>query len=111
MIFPQKERLKGRIEIRNVFNQKKMVSCSGARLFIVKNGLTHNRIAFTFSKRFGKAVQRNRARRLSREAYRHLRRDLKPGYDLVLLIYPGHDDFNFRIKQLHELLSQAGLLG
>ena len=86
-----------------------MVSCSGAKLFILKNELPYNRIAFTHSKKFGNAVERNRARRLGREAYRHLRKDLRPGYDLVLLLYPGNDDFCLRMKQLRELFSRAGL--
>ena len=54
-------------------------------------------------------MERNRARRLGREAYRHLRQELKPGYDLVLLVYPGNADFGFRMKQLRELLGRAGL--
>ena len=109
LVFPPKERLKGRNEIRDVFNRKKMVYCPGARLFILENGLPHNRIAFTFSRKFGNAVERNRARRLGREAYRRLRQELKPGYDLVLLVYPGCDDFNLRVEQLRELLNRAGL--
>ena len=107
--FPGRERLKGKAEIREVFNKKKLVSCQGAKLFILKNGLSHNRIAFTFSRKFGNAVERNRARRLGREAYRHLRKELKPGYDLVLLVYPGNDALRFRMKQLYDLLSRAGL--
>ena len=107
--FPQQERLKGRDEIREVFNRKRVVSCSGAKLFILKNGFSYNRIAFTFSRKFGNAVERNRARRLGREAYRHLRQGLKPGYDLVLLVYPGNNIFSSRMEQLRELLSRAGL--
>ncbi|MCL2129624.1 MAG: ribonuclease P protein component [Treponema sp.] len=107
--FPRKEKLKGRDEIREVFNRKKGVSCTGARLFILKNRLPHNRITFTFSRKYGNAVQRNYSRRLSREAYRLLRNDLKKGYDLVLLVQPGNDIFSVRMDQMRELLSRAGL--
>jgi len=110
LVFPQRERLKGRVDIQEVFNRRRVVSCQGAKLFMLKNGLPHNRIAFTFSRKFGNAVERNRARRLGREAYRYLRQKMKPGYDLVLLVYPlGHDDFSFRMEQFRELLSRAGL--
>ena len=109
LAFPRRERLKGRDEIREVFNGKRVVSVPCAKLFILKNGLDYNRIAFTFSKKFGNAVERNRARRLGREAYRHLRQELKPGYDLVLLVYPGNESLSFRMNQLRELLSRAGL--
>ena len=107
--FPRRERLKGKAEIREVFNQKRLVSCHGAKLLFLKNGLPHSRIAFTFSRKFGNAVERNRVRRLCREAYRHLRQEIKPGYDLVLLVYPGNDILCFRMKQLSDLLSRAGL--
>ena len=56
------------------------------KLFFLANELPYNRIAFTFIRKYGNAVERNRARRLSREAYRLMKGDLKTGYDLVLLI-------------------------
>jgi len=107
--FPRKEKLKGRNEIREVFSRRKGVSCSGAKLLTLRNGLPHNRIAFTFSRKFGKAVERNYSRRLSREVYRQLRNKLLQGYDLVLLVYPGRDVFSARMEQMRELFSRAGL--
>jgi ribonuclease P protein component len=109
--FPRKERLKKRGEIRSVFNGGRPVACSGARLFFLQNGGGENRIAFTFARKFGNAVERNRARRLGREAYRHLRAKIKNGYDFVLLVYPGKIDFRGRLKQLETLFYKAGLLG
>ena len=115
--FPREERLKGRDEIRKIFNERKSVSCAGARLLSLRNGLPHNRIAFTFSRKFGNAVKRNRSRRLSREVYRHLRNELRQGYDMVLLVYSGaghgtedRDTLQARTDQLRELFSRAGLL-
>ena len=108
--FPGKEKLKKRDEIREVFNQRVAVSCLGAKLFRRLNGLPHNRIAFTFSRKFGNAVERNHSRRLSREVYRLLRNELKAGYDLVLLVYPGQDVFSIRMNQMRDLFSKAGLL-
>ncbi|GHT77599.1 hypothetical protein FACS1894130_02420 [Spirochaetia bacterium] len=107
--FRWKEHLKGRDEIRGAFKRGKVVSCSGAKLFIIKNKLPHNRIAFTFARKFGNAVERNRARRVSREAYRLQRNTLKTGFDLVLLIYPGKDVFNIRMEQLGILFSKADI--
>ena len=108
--FPREERLKERNEIRDVFARRRSVSCSGAKVFMLKNGLEHNRIAFTFSRKFGNAVQRNRCRRLSREVYRLLRHELAKGYDIVLLVYPGRDVFSVRMEQMRELFSRAGLM-
>ena len=107
--FPGEERLKGRDEIREVFSRRKSVSCSGAKLFMLPNGLSYNRIAFTFSRKFGNAVERNHSRRLSREVYRQLRNQLRKGYDLVLLVYPNRDNFSVRMEQMRELFARAGL--
>jgi ribonuclease P protein component len=107
--FPLRERLKGRDEIGEVFSRKRAVSCPGAKLLWKENGRLYNRIAFTFSRKFGNAVERNRARRVSREVYRHVRNDLKPGYDLALLVYPGKDNYSRRMEQMRELCSRASL--
>ena len=107
--FPRKEKLKGRDDIREVFSRKKAVSCSGAKLFVRLNGLPYNRIAFTFPRKYGTAVERNYSRRLSREVYRLLRNDLRKGHDLVVLVYPGCDNYKARTDQLRALFSRAGL--
>lgn len=44
-----------------------------------------NRLGITASKKIGGAVQRNRARRVLREAYRQLAGELPPGHDIVLV--------------------------
>ena len=108
--FPRKEKLKGRNEIRDVFSRRKGVFCAGARLLTLPNGLPYNRIAFTFSRKFGTAVERNHSRRLSREVYRFLRNELRKGFDLVLLINPGRDIFSVRMAQMRDLFFRAGLL-
>jgi ribonuclease P protein component len=71
--------------------------------------LPYNRIVFTFARKYGNAVNRNRARRVGREAYRHIRNELTAGYDLVLLVYPGKDRFARRMEQVRILFSKAGL--
>ena len=87
----------------------------GAKLFVLKNDLPNNRICFTFSRGFGNAVVRNRARRLSREAYRLLKPRLCAGYDLVLQVFPETEKLpaiklDDRIRQLEFLFTRAGLL-
>ena len=109
--FRREEHLKGRDEIREVFSRGRRFGCRGAKLFVLKNSLSNNRICFTFSRGFGNAVQRNRARRLGREAYRLLRPRLLGGNDLVFLVYPETDAaLSVRSEQLRFLFTKAGLL-
>lgn len=49
------------------------------------NGGEVSRFAFVASRRVGKAVQRNRARRLLREVIRQRMAEIKPGWDCVLI--------------------------
>jgi ribonuclease P protein component len=81
-------------------------SVRGAKLFVLANGLQHNRIAFTFARKFGIAAERNRARRLGREAWRRLRKSIASSYDFVLLVYPDAKD----TEKCQERLFQLGLL-
>ena len=87
--FRRQEHLKKRAEIARVFKKGKAVNCSGYKLFFLENGLDCNRIVITYTRKYGNAVKRNRERRLGREAYRLMKNELKPGYDLVLLKFPG----------------------
>ena len=49
------------------------------------NDRSYRRFGFVVSKRVGKAVVRNRVKRLLREAVRARRSDVAPGWDLVLI--------------------------
>jgi ribonuclease P protein component len=49
------------------------------------NGLTHNRYGFIVASRLGKAVVRNRIRRLIRESIRQRHPSLKSGFDMVFI--------------------------
>ena len=57
----------------------------GLVAYISKNRLGINRLGITTGRKLGKAVRRNRAKRIIREAYRHLETRMRPGYDLVFV--------------------------
>ena len=109
--FRREERLKRKNDIREVFNKGKRIGCQGAKLFVLKNELPHNRICFTFSRNFGNAVKRNHAKRLGREVYRNIKPVLQ-GYDLILLLYPvdKNPGLSERAAQFRYLLIRAGLM-
>jgi ribonuclease P protein component len=58
-------------------------------LSLLPNALPYNRYGFITTKSLGKAVVRNRVRRLLREAVRQLHPRLKPGFDMVFIVRPG----------------------
>jgi len=101
--------LRGSAGIQTVFRKGKKHSCDGAKLFVLANGMERNRVVFTFPRGYGTAVERNHSRRLSREAYRLLKRHLVDGFDLTVLVFPGKDVFSVRMKQLEFLFRRAGL--
>ncbi len=67
------------------------------------------RVGFTVTKRIGKAVVRNRARRRLREAVRLLPRDLlRPGHDYVFIAREGTPtcDFAKLVQQVRSALEK-----
>jgi len=84
--FPKNERLLKRGDFVNL-------NRSGSRHytdhFIVihrKNGLGFTRLGVTVGKKVGKAVKRNRIKRLIREFFRHNKSDLIQGYDIAVIV-------------------------
>jgi ribonuclease P protein component len=69
------------------------------------------RFGLVTSKRLGKAVRRNRARRLVREAIWRLCSRIRPGTDLVLVARSGILDATAQqvLGELENLASRAGL--
>lgn len=56
-----------------------------AVIVVHPNGLDHNRYGFATGRKIGGAVERNRAKRLFREAVRHEDPALLPGHDIIFI--------------------------
>ncbi len=108
--FPKTERLKKAGEIRQLFRANARYSVPGMRLLLKANGRAENRVLIAPSRGYPNAVQRNRAKRIGREIYRHIRNNLRKGYDLAIVIYPGDDSYSLRETQLRDLCLRAGIL-
>ncbi len=78
-------RLKSEADVQRVWQQGGTWTHPLVILRARANGLEQSRVAFVVSKKIGKAVTRNRAKRLMREAVRHQFPQILPGYDIVLI--------------------------
>jgi len=81
-------------------------------LSFAPNGLSHNRYGFVTSRHLGKAVVRNRVRRLLREAVRLLHPGFRSGFDMVFIARQPLVGQPFAVVQriVGELAQRAGLL-
>lgn len=64
-------------------------------IFYKKNNLGYNRTAFLASKKVGKSVIRNKARRRMKELHLIYKNKLSTGYDLIFIARKGINDANF----------------
>ena len=72
-------------EFRRTYYKGKSCTTSVVVLYVLKNHRKQNRIGLTATKKVGGAVERNRARRVLREAYRLLEEQFPVGYDYVFV--------------------------
>ena len=103
------ERLKNKDDFRRVYSSPLKQSCSGAKLAALSNSLDKLRFGVGLSKKFGNAVERNRAKRQVREIFRLHKHRIRPGFDLVFLVYPGNYGYWEREIQFLQLLGKIGL--
>ena len=80
-------------------------------LYIIKNRRQINRLGLTTSKKVGKAVKRNRLRRLLRESYRVYEEFIENGYDIVFVARSTEDlpDFNTVKKEMKFLFKKLDI--
>lgn len=69
-----------------IFQKDFVIRCSNYNCYVRKNQLMFNRLGVSVSKNVGKAVVRNRYKRLVREFFRLNQQQLPFGFDLVFII-------------------------
>ncbi len=81
-------------------------------VYIIKNSTEYNKVGFSVSKKVGKAVIRNRAKRMMKENYRMLEEKLKKGNDIVITgrAKTSQADYGDIKKNLESAFTRARLL-
>lgn len=83
--FGRAKRLSGRKAFARVFGGRCSSADRNLVVFAMPNGLPYSRLGLTVGRKCGRAVVRNRIKRLLREAFRLEGEALPRGYDLVCL--------------------------
>ena len=73
-------------DFKRLYYRGKSVVCRNVVVYVMKNRSESNRIGITCGKTIGKAVVRNRLKRLVRESYRQMEPAIQKGCDFVFVV-------------------------
>lgn len=105
--------LKKDSEFKKVFNRGKSVADKNVVIYFFRRNLTSkSRIGFVVSKKMGKAVRRNRIRRVLKEIFRLNLDKIEEDYDLIVIPRATIQlsDFKAVEKSVLKLCGKAGIL-
>ena len=99
-------------EYKRIYNRGKYYVSPVVVVYVLKNRMKQTRYGITTSKKIGNAVQRNRSRRIIKQAFREIAQRIQPGYDYIFVArgktpYVKTQDVR---RQIEIQLKKAGLL-
>lgn len=113
---PARGRLSRSAEFEHVYRQGRSTANRYLVLYTFPNAATgRTRLGLSVSRKVGGAVQRNKIKRLLREAYASAEGGLSMGHDMVVVARPPVAELTERagldgvVETLNELISKAGL--
>lgn len=104
--------LKENSDFRRVYGRGRSFVNPGVVVYVMRNRLGTRRLGITVAKKIGRAVDRNRAKRIIREAYYALEQRTVSGIDLVIVarkktIYLKSTDL---LRAMSGIFASAGIL-
>lgn len=99
-------------DFNRLYTKGKSFVSSSLVIYVLKNRVGYTRIGITTSKKIGKAVDRNRARRVIRESYRTVQPCIKNGFDFVFVARKktAHVKCAVVLNAMKNLLKDANVL-
>ena len=104
-------RLRKDSDFKNIYRKRKSLATKTLVFYFIKNDLGYTRVGYSISKKVGKAVTRNRIRRLIKENLKDIP-DLKDGYDIIFIgrIPSSESDYKEIGKSVRYLFRKSGVL-
>lgn len=106
--------IKKNYEFKNFFSKGKFFYGENIHMYIHKNKSSINKLGIAISKKQGKAVERNRLKRLIRENYKNYEGKIGIGNNIIIIVNKnknsqeiGYYDIQ---KDFEKILSKAGVL-
>ena len=99
-------------DFRRLYRSGKSEAGGFVVVYMKKNNRDFNRVGFTVSKQLGKAVVRNRTKRLMRESLRLMEDRLAVGYDMIIVARNRAADKTYEqiSKDMRYVMRSLGIL-
>ena len=94
--------LKKNYEFKNLFSKGKFYHGEFIHMYIRESSSNYKKFGIAISKKQGKAVKRNRIKRLIRENYKNFEDRIKDGIQILVIINKEQNIENISFKQIED---------